>query len=254
MEQTLTIATYNIHKGFSPFNRRMMLHELKQALDTLHADIVFLQEVQGQHLRHARRLANWPVAPQNEFLANGMIATAYGRNAEYRSGHHGNALLSRHPILEWVNQDISVNRFEQRGLLHAEIAIQGWNHPLHAVCVHLNLLARDRRKQLVQLTERIRAQVPDHAPLIVAGDFNDWRNEASDWFGKELGMHEAHEWHHGKPARSFPARLPLLHLDRIYVRGLHIQHAALLQGPPWDTISDHSPLTARLHLPHAESR
>jgi endonuclease/exonuclease/phosphatase family metal-dependent hydrolase len=56
MTQTLSIATWNIHKGFSQFNRRMMVHELRERLRELSADIVFLQEVQGLHLR-ARRAA-----------------------------------------------------------------------------------------------------------------------------------------------------------------------------------------------------
>ena len=30
---TLKIATYNIHKGFSQFNRRVVLHELRERLN-----------------------------------------------------------------------------------------------------------------------------------------------------------------------------------------------------------------------------
>ena len=60
MTQTLSIATWNIHKGFSQFNRRMMVHELRERLRELSADIVFLQEVQGLHLGHVERHADWP--------------------------------------------------------------------------------------------------------------------------------------------------------------------------------------------------
>jgi endonuclease/exonuclease/phosphatase family metal-dependent hydrolase len=60
----LRLATYNIHKGFSHFNRRMMVHELRHHLRLLNVDLVFLQEVQGEHARHARDVLNWPVAPQ----------------------------------------------------------------------------------------------------------------------------------------------------------------------------------------------
>ncbi|HLQ01341.1 MAG TPA: EEP domain-containing protein, partial [Burkholderiales bacterium] len=64
----LTLATYNIHKGFSQFNRRMMIHELRDRLRLLAADIIFLQEVQGHHGRNAARFEDWPDEPQYEFL------------------------------------------------------------------------------------------------------------------------------------------------------------------------------------------
>ena len=70
--RTLRVASYNIHKGLSytPFlNRRLTIHELREKLRVLGADIVFLQEVRGRHDRQARRYENWPAAPQYEPLA-----------------------------------------------------------------------------------------------------------------------------------------------------------------------------------------
>jgi endonuclease/exonuclease/phosphatase family metal-dependent hydrolase len=64
-----TVATYNIHKGFSHLTRRVVIHELRERLHGLSADVLFLQEVQGVHRRHARRYRNWPVKPQHEFIA-----------------------------------------------------------------------------------------------------------------------------------------------------------------------------------------
>src|SRR6266446_10523710 len=55
-----TVATYNIHKGFSHLARRMVIHELRDRLHGLSADILFLQEVQGAHRRHALRYRDWP--------------------------------------------------------------------------------------------------------------------------------------------------------------------------------------------------
>src|SRR5437660_811716 len=96
----LHVSTYNIHKGFSQFNRRMMIHELRDHLQVLGADIIFLQEVQGLHSRHAARFEDWPDEPQYEFLADQVWPEfAYGRNAVYDHGHHGNAILSRFPML-----------------------------------------------------------------------------------------------------------------------------------------------------------
>ena len=119
---TLRIATYNIHKGFSLGNRRLAIHDLRERLRTLDADLVFLQEVHGENALHAARFENWPAAPQYEFLADTIWPTyAYGRNAVYDEGHHGNAILSRFPILGWENEDVSSHGYERRGLLHCEL-------------------------------------------------------------------------------------------------------------------------------------
>ncbi|MDA0235855.1 MAG: endonuclease/exonuclease/phosphatase family protein, partial [Proteobacteria bacterium] len=136
----LRICSYNIHKGFSQFNRRMVVHELRDRLRSLDADLVFLQEVQGLHLRHPMRHPDWPVEPQHEFLAeDAWQQTAYGGNAIYDHGHHGNAILSRHLILSTANQDVSDHRFERRGLLHCEVQMPEFDRPVHCVCVHLGL-------------------------------------------------------------------------------------------------------------------
>lgn len=100
----LQVLTVNTHKGFNPFNRRFILPELREAVRSVGADLVFLQEVLGSHSLHAARLPSWPPAPQYEYLADSMWPQfAYGRNAVYPEGHHGNAVLSKHPILAHRN-------------------------------------------------------------------------------------------------------------------------------------------------------
>jgi endonuclease/exonuclease/phosphatase family metal-dependent hydrolase len=248
-DRVLKVTTYNIHKGFSHFNRRMMVHELRDRLRGMGADIVFLQEVQGAHDRHAARFDDWPAAPQYEFLADSVWKEfAYGQNAVYDHGHHGNAILSRHPIIRAENQDVSSHAFERRGLLHCEIDLPGARAPLHCICVHLALDERGRHYQMGALIDRLKREVPDDAPLIVAGDFNDWRNRAGKRFAAELGLTEAFRDHRGKTARTFPSTFPLLRLDRIYVRGFDVQHAEVHHGLPWSRISDHAALSARLAL------
>jgi endonuclease/exonuclease/phosphatase family metal-dependent hydrolase len=89
---------------------------------------------------------------------------------------------------------------------------------------------------------------PD-SPLIIAGDFNDWRNEADKLLAHRLGMTEAFGGAFGgvhSPGRSFPSKRPLLRLDRIYVRGFTIQMAEMHSGTPWSKISDHAALSAHL--------
>jgi len=243
----LHIATYNIHKGFSHFNRRMVMHELRDQLRALGSDIVFLQEVVGLHRHHASRFENYPAGPQYEFLADAVWSDfAYGKNSVYDAGHHGNAILSRYPIVRWDNEDISAHRFEERGLLHCEIAMPGWDQHLHCVCVHLGLFVRGRRKQLQAIERRIEGWVPPDAPLILAGDFNDWREVAGKVLVEGLGLSEAFELTRGRTAQSYPATLPLFRLDRIYVRGLHVEKADVHHGHPWSRISDHAALSASL--------
>ena len=242
----LTVVTYNIHKGLSQFNRRLVLHEIRDRLGTLDADVAFLQEVQGRHERYARRHVTWPETAQHEFLCHEGAHSVYGMNAVYQEGHHGNAVVSRHPIPHWENIDISHHPIESRGLLHCELEVQGWKKRLHCINVHLGLWARSRRFQLEWLCDRIRSAVPKRGPLVVAGDFNDWQHKASDYLASELGLVEVFEHAEGRLAKSYPAKLPFLSLDRIYVRDLEIQGAERLVGPSWSRLSDHVALAARL--------
>ena len=206
----LRVLTINTHKGFTALNRRFILPELRSAVQATGSDLVFLQEVLGNHALHAKRLHDWPSVPQYEFLADSMWPQfAYGRNAVYPAGDHGNALLSRFPILEYHNLDVTVSGTEQRGLLHCRLDVPGQD-AVHAVCVHLGLREAHRRQQMGLLLDLLATFEPG-APVIVAGDFNDWRLRADDLLAPH-GLREAFEHRHGKPARSFPARMPLLRL------------------------------------------
>lgn len=241
----LKIATYNIHKGFSQFNRRLVLHELRERLRELDADIVFLQEVQGEHLRHPQRHTDYPCVPQHEFLAEEFWAHhAYGMNAVYDAGHHGNAILSRFPILQTNNKDVSAHRFESRGLLHCEVEIDG--RRVDCLCVHFGLFAQGRRMQKRALIDYVRSAIPEEEPLIIAGDFNDWRDQLSPVLTRELRVRDVFEQCDGKPARSYPSRVPLFRLDRIYVRGFEVQQCDVHFGGKWKRLSDHAALSAKL--------
>ncbi|MGH8395924.1 MAG: endonuclease/exonuclease/phosphatase family protein, partial [Pseudomonas sp.] len=173
---TFKVFTLNTHKGFTPFNRRFVLPELREAVRGIHADVVFLQEVLGSHTSHAERHDNWPDVPHYEFLADTIWTDfAYGRNAVYTEGHHGNAVLSKYPILSWHNRDVSINGPEQRGLLHCVLKSPLDGVVIHTICAHLSLTEGHRQQQYRRLCEFIAEVVPPTAPLIVAGDFNDWR-------------------------------------------------------------------------------
>ena len=57
---------------------------------------------------------------------------------------------------------------------------------------------------------------------------------------------EVFEKAEGHPARSYPAQMPLLTLDRIYVRDLSVDGVERHVGGPWARLSDHVALAARL--------
>jgi len=234
----LRLLTVNIHKGYSHFNRRYIVDDLRDAMRTAGTDLVFLQEVQGR---------SGPTPPQSEALADQVWPQhAYGRNAVTPSGDHGNALLSRFPIVHAQNHDVSVPEAEPRGLLHCVVDLPDQTLPLHAVCVHLGLRESHRRSQLDRLVALVQT-VPPTAPVVVAGDFNDWRQRA-DARLRRAGLTEVFRQAHGTHARSFPARWPLLPLDRIYVRGVAASRPLPLPRSPWHALSDHAPLAAELVL------
>jgi len=242
-----TVLTVNTHKGFAALNRRFILPELREAVRSVGADVVFLQEVHGAHEHHPRRYSNWPSMPQYEFLADSLWPQfAYGRNAVYPAGDHGNALLSKFQIIRHDNLDVSISGHESRGVLHCVLRLPGDGQQVHAMCVHLGLHQAHRDEQLQLLIKRLQ-ELPADARVIVAGDFNDWRQRADDLLNP-LGLREVFGEHHGQPARSFPARLPLLRLDRIYVRNLKAHRPQVLAARPWSHLSDHVPLSVEIEL------
>ena len=246
MTAKLRVVTLNIHKGLSTFNRRMVIHELREGLGALKPDLVFLQEVAGLNQRHALRFAGWPGEAQHEFLAGDELQHVYGRNRVHQHGHYGNALLSRYPILSSENEDVSNHRFERRGLLHSVLKVPGWRRNLHCVCVHLSLHERGRRRQLDVIAARLENLADKSLPIIVAGDFNDWRQRASGILEKSLGMTEVSMAAGGGHSRTFPSVLPMFRLDRIYVRGFKVLGTQVHRGPPWSLLSDHLAVSADL--------
>ena len=295
----LKVLTYNIHKGKAPLGIRTSLTSLKEALQRENADLIFLQEVQGRNDLEST-LHNQP-----ERLAEALdMHVVYGRNAIRRSTDHGNALLSRYPIVYQKNQDISDHRLEQRGVLHAQVCVNKKN--IHCFVVHLGLFKQSRKRQAEAISSRINRLVKAEEPIIVAGDFNDWTERLSSELMSVLHLEEVFEdeakridaelptvklnfqkgfnemnlmWQNPElknrlerlanymrsdnfkrlteaffierryyNPRTFPASFPWLRLDRMYQRGFEIDTTEVLKGRPWNKISDHLPLSAKLKL------
>ncbi len=247
--QSIGCLSYNIHKGFRANNRDYVLTEMRDAIRTTSADVVALQEILGAHQGHANQHDNWHAQAHFEYLADSVWSSyAYGKNAIYQQGHHGNALLSKFPFLEFENHDITQWRFSQRGLLHGTI---NWpvtdRRKLHVACVHMGFLPFEQWRQTRKLTAWIR-QIPAHEPFILMGDFNDWHLRIHRTLLREAGLKEAGTEYYGKPLASFPSARPKLPLDRIYYRGLKLDHCEVLWDEVWSELSDHCPIFASFLL------
>ncbi len=240
---TLRIATYNIHKGVQGLGprRRLEIHNLGHAVEQLDADIVCLQEVRKLHRRQQQYFTQWPELPQAEFLAPEGYEAIYRTNAVTRHGEHGNALLSRWPVLAHRHEDMSDHRFEQRGLLHVEVDVQG--RVVHVIVVHFGLLPASRMRQVEQLGRYIDREVPAAAPLVVAGDFNDWGTRIQRTL-HGIGMRSSDTMR----CPTYPSRLPVVQLDQIFVRGLRPLHLHVPRGRIWSQMSDHLPLIGEFGL------
>ena len=246
----LRVATYNIHKGVRGMGpaKRLEIHNLGLGIEALDADFVCLQEVRLFHRRDAlhfdETLLGWPDGGQADFLAPDGYSVAYRTNAVTKYGEHGNALLSRWPIGDVGHHDVSDHRFEQRGLLHVPVLWQGVE--VHVVVVHFGLIHSGRMRQVERLSEFVAAFIPPGAPLLVAGDFNDWGGRL-DAPLQDIGLQRARC---GGPfnERTFPSRVPLFALDRVYVRGLVCVSSHVPRGGGWARMSDHLPLLVELAL------
>ena len=245
----LRVLSYNIHKGFTTTNRRFILKRIRDAIQTVHPDLILLQEVLGEHSGHQKRIQEWPEQPQFDYLAHEIWPhVAYGKNAVYGAGHHGNAILSKYPFQFVENIDVSTNRLEKRGILHAIIDVPGKHRPVHAICVHLGLFEAERQTQIRRICDRIESHVPHGDPVVIGGDFNDWALKASKPLERILEVREAFSHLHGSHARTFPSWMPALRLDRIYFRGMKVHGANVLSGSPWNELSDHVALHAELEI------
>lgn len=250
-EDRLRVATYNIHKGVRGVGprKRLEIHNLGLAVEALDADLVCLQEVRHVDRRNARRFDRssfgWPAQGQAEFLAPEGYDVAYRTNCVTRDGEHGNALLSRWPMGDPRQHDVSDHRFEQRGLLH--VPVQWQERLLHAVVVHFGLSHASRVRQVQRLVDFIKADFDDGAPLIVAGDFNDWGERLDAQMasaGLQRALAPARAGALARRGLTFPSLAPMFALDRVYTRGLRCCGTFVPRGGTWARMSDHLPLVA----------
>ena len=243
----LRVITYNIHRAIG-VDRRFRPQRIVDILRHYDADVVMLQEVdegapRSRELNLAKELAQEAGYPH----------FALGHNVSLRKGRYGNATLSRFPILRERNIDLSVaESWIRRGCQHTTLELNGSGRVLEAFNLHLGLSARERAKQ-IELLKRSQefASVDPDTPVLVAGDFNDWRSLLQPTFTNGFGFGCATERRRG-PYRcipTYPAFSPQGGLDRIYHRGpLKLVSAQAGRVQAALVASDHLPIVAEFRV------
>lgn len=235
----LRVATYNIHKCRG-LDRRVRPDRIASVLWEIDADLIALQEV-----------VNVPDGPpeahQGDYLAAQLKRNvAHGEVRQIFGGRYGNVTLSRWPIREICNYDISVRGQEPRGCLRTDIELPT-GQCIHFFNVHLGTSFMERRHQARKLVNEALLEHPDlEHPRILVGDFNEWtRGLTSQLLSAHLVSADIRT--HLQRARTYPGVLPFLHLDHVYhEENLQVEQMKLLRNPLSLVASDHLPLVADL--------
>ncbi len=227
MADLVKLVTYNIHSAVG-VDGRHDIGRIATVLAEVGADVVGLQEVDSRGL---------PVgAPHpRTVLADALgMHEVPGVTMRERGGDYGNAILSRWPLGAVRRHDLSVPGREPRGAVDVEVRGPG-PRPLRVVVTHLGLRRGERLRQVVHL---LRVLADRHAGTVaLLGDFNEGS-------GLIRSLRELTRWFGATPrVRSFPSRLPLLSLDRIWVRPqAALRELGVHASPAARAASDHLPV------------
>lgn len=230
------LLSYNIHKGIGGVDRRYDLGRIVDTIGECQPDVAFLQEV-DDGVPRSRQHA------QAELLAakTGLEHFTYQRNVRLRVGHYGNAILSRYPLEDPAHIDLTVRPKKRRGALIARwrVPVGEYTKTMTLVNLHIGLSGIERQWQLKRLFRLSHlAELRDRMPLVIGGDFNDFWNSLG-WRVMEPAGFSAT----GPAIRTFPARLPLRPLDKVFFRGdLRPLSTYVGESETARVASDHLPL------------
>jgi endonuclease/exonuclease/phosphatase family metal-dependent hydrolase len=260
----LRVLSYNIHKCIGGLDRRYAPERIAQVIKNLDPDVLLLQEVDHDVPRSNKDR-------QVDLLGDlvGMSHRSWYPNVDVRGGgHYGNAILSRYPLVETTNIDLSIRFKKKRSVLHGVIRVRhdGVDRTVHVYNMHLGLARFERKIQISRfLDSHPFASLHHETPVVVGGDFNDVYGGLGGLLvpagfrgpGDEPEANGGNGRNGGNGAKlrrpaTFPAWGPLRALDAIFVRG----SVDFLQLSRCETelarrASDHRPLVADVRLkPH----
>ena len=231
-EKSLRIASYNIRKAIGADQRRDP-HRVLDVFAGLGADVVALQEAD-------RRLGRCPSAlPLAEIAERTGLEVVDIAGDGIGLGWHGNAILVRAGTLVERIERVDLPGIEPRGAVLADLVVR--DQPLRLIAVHLGLVRASRRAQLSALLNQLHKL--DDRPSIIAGDFNEWSLKAG--LGRLSGHFSIHA-----PGKSFHAKRPIAHLDRIALSNRLVPlDGGVVDTPLTRVASDHLPIWMKIaHL------
>jgi endonuclease/exonuclease/phosphatase family metal-dependent hydrolase len=226
--RTLTIASYNVHRCIGR-DGRCDPARIARVIEELDADVIALQEVDYRY--HVQQGVD-----QLRVLAEATgYESVWGPVLYGARGQYGNGLLTRKPVVEVRGIDLSVPRYQRRGALDVDLDVHG--RQIRVIAAHLGLGLNEREIQVRRLLGELDGV--DAHPMILLGDFNEWRPPSAPLrrlhrrFGRTPGV------------PSFPARFPVLALDRIWVQPRHALVAVDVHNTQRARrASDHLPIRA----------
>jgi endonuclease/exonuclease/phosphatase family metal-dependent hydrolase len=240
------MITYNIHKGIGGVDRKYRPERVRDSIAPFDPDFVLLQEVdEGAERSSGHR----QVDLLGEML--GLRHRTFFPNVRLRSGgHYGNAILSRFPLMDTRNIDLSFRWTKRRSVLHARFRVRRDGEAdhlrtVHVFNLHLGLSGGLRKLQIQKfLGSHPFAHFHPRTPVVVAGDFNDLGGSLGPEFLMPAGFRTA-----SPRPRTFPAWAPVWALDGVYVRGdLDLVGVERSREEVARAASDHLPLVAELRL------
>ena len=231
--RSIRVATYNVH-GCIGNDGRHDPDRVAKVITELDADVVALQEF------------TYPASVALETRSPVVLTTldryecALGPTRRNVTQCFGNALLTRHRIVEIHRIDLSMERREPRGAIAATIDVDGVT--LHVLAAHLGLRVHERRfqvRQILDYVDSVRC-----TQFVVLGDFNDWLPGRSVVHVLDDRL--------GRPPRprSFPAFWPIVALDRIWVHPKEsLRQISVHATGTARRASDHFPVVADIDAP-----
>ncbi|NLC44590.1 MAG: hypothetical protein GX783_09955 [Clostridiales bacterium] len=160
-EQILTLLTFNMHSAIDQ-EGNVALEQIIDEIKETDAQLIGLQEVE-----HNMPRSNYQDQAR-------LIAEALGYHYYYEGNinilgvQYGNALLSKFPIISAQNHKLPKKMLEPRGLIEAEVDVDGI--PYYVFVTHLGLNKLERNLQIQYINERLSKR---EGNILILGDFNN---------------------------------------------------------------------------------
>jgi endonuclease/exonuclease/phosphatase family metal-dependent hydrolase len=232
----LKVVSYNIHHG-AGVDKKLDLERIAKLIAEQEPDLVALQEVD----KNCKRSGNQDLAAELGRLTG--MGLAFGKFMDFQGGEYGLAILSRLPILDTVRYQLPEGS-EPRCSLEVKVEVEGLSEPLSFVCIHNDW--KDDGIRVAQVEALLDGLKSHRNPIMLAGDFNGERSDASMELLREDGW-EILEKNDGTLSKTFPSGEPRVEIDYFVIKGfpeVKVDHTVGKEK----VASDHRPIHAVLEI------